>query len=230
MDVISTSQMFRPSNRPWKSKKYYIKCSDVWDTYKKRISSWLVWHDRPKNSYSWIPFLIDCLHTYPSKHKRWWIPCEVWVTPQGKLEGCTVISRLFIMRNHTTNYLTLQSTDCRAALQTGSSPARWRCLCTYSTVRIHTCLAPVCQAANYLLPHLFSRVLRVRLNGSSPLLFLLLSCVHASLFFKNDFMLFFFSLVSHAGKRIFDSLIRQNIALFHWAELVVCVNLCMTIR
>lgn len=43
------------------------------------------------------------------------------MTPQGKLEGCTVISMLFIMRNHTTNYLTLQSTGCRAAVQQESS-------------------------------------------------------------------------------------------------------------
>lgn len=36
------------------------------------------------------------------------------------------------MRNHTTNYLTLQSTDCRAALQARSSAAGPRCLCTFT--------------------------------------------------------------------------------------------------
>lgn len=52
-----------------------------------------------------------------SRGTMWMHSGEVWVTPQGKLEGCTVISMLFIMRNHTTNYLTLQSTDCRDSRQ-----------------------------------------------------------------------------------------------------------------
>lgn len=78
----------------------------VFTFYKKSVSL---------NCLSFLSVTLRTYHFMTDRGRRH--SCEVWVTPQGKLEGCTVISRLFIMRNHTTNYLTLQSTGAGSALE-----------------------------------------------------------------------------------------------------------------
>lgn len=90
-----------------------------------------------------------------------WVLIAVSVQPRGKLEGCTVISGLFIMRNHTTNYLTPQRT-CRTTSFFMKSPLE-----SFLGTLLCCCQINWCSSFSY---HLWDR------HALSSLIYVMIDC------------------------------------------------------